>query len=171
MSDALAKCSVFSFRPLFFKISTGLPVLNERYWGHFLSMLFPPEVFGLSPVAGAFWLLPLEKENGMANRNDKPTARGTSSSKPGSGNQRPKQTTKKDQLIRLLRSKRGMDIAAISTKLAWQHHTTRAALTRLRQAGFELVVVKGQGSGPGRYRIASDPPMERLAGSGGASDA
>ena len=107
----------------------------------------------------------------MANRKDKPTARGTNSAKPGPGNQRPTRTTKKDQLIRLLRSKRGMDIATISTQLAWQHHTTRAALTRLRQVGFELVAEKGQGSGPGRYRIASDPPMERLAGSSGASDA
>lgn len=64
-----------------------------------------------------------------------------------------KRTTKKDQLIRMLRSAAGADVATISTKLCWQTHTVRAALTGLRKAGHELVTEKsGQGK-PTRYRI------------------
>ncbi len=107
----------------------------------------------------------------MTNGKAKSTKKPTRDVKSRSSSSASKRTTKKDQLIRLLRSKRGEEISSISTKLGWQHHTTRAALTRLRQAGFELVVLKGQGSGPSRYRIASDPPIESLAGSGRASDA
>ena len=107
----------------------------------------------------------------MMNRKYQPATNYAIGPNSSSGNQRPKRTTKKDQLIRLLRSKHGMEIATISTKLGWQHHTTRAALTRLRQAGFELVTVKGQGSGPARYRIASGLPVERSVSSKDAPDA
>ena len=106
-------------------------------------------------------------KNGKAKSAKKPTPDLNSRSLSSAS----KRTTKKDQLIRLLRSKRGMEIATISTKLGWQNHTTRAALTRLRQAGFELEVLKGQGSGPTRYRIVSEPPIERLTVCGSASDA
>ena len=64
-----------------------------------------------------------------------------------------KRATKKDQLTRMLRSATGADVATISTKLGWQTHTVRAALTGLRKAGHEVVTEKpGQGK-PTRYRI------------------
>lgn len=49
-----------------------------------------------------------------------------------------KRITKKDQLIRLLGSKSGRDIKSLSAKLGWQQHTTRAALSGLRKAGYEI---------------------------------
>lgn len=68
-----------------------------------------------------------------------------------------KRATKKDQLIRMLRSAAGADVAAMGTKLGWQTHTVRAALTGLRKVGHEVVTEKpGQGK-PTRYRIVGKP--------------
>ena len=65
--------------------------------------------------------------------------------------------TKKLQLIRMLNRKGGADVATISTKLGWQQHTTRAALTGLRKSEYEIVSEKpGQGQ-LSRYRIAAEP--------------
>ncbi|MCV2874206.1 DUF3489 domain-containing protein [Defluviimonas sp. WL0050] len=65
--------------------------------------------------------------------------------------------TKKGQLIRMLGSAAGADVAAISAKLGWQAHTVRAALTGLRNAGHDVVAEKpGQGK-PTRYRIVGTP--------------
>ena len=50
----------------------------------------------------------------------------------------PKPKTKKARLIQMLTRKAGADVATISEKLGWQSHTTRAALTGLRKAGFEI---------------------------------
>ncbi len=47
-----------------------------------------------------------------------------------------KPKTKKAQLMQLLTRKTGADVATISEKLGWLPHTTRAALTGLRKAGF-----------------------------------
>lgn len=64
--------------------------------------------------------------------------------------------TKSDRLIKLLRSRSGSDIVTLSTKLGWQAHSTRAALSRLRKAGhmIEKLPSRKQGAGA-RYRIAS----------------
>ena len=68
-----------------------------------------------------------------------------------------KRKTKKQQLIQLLTRKSGADVATISDKFSWQTHTTRAALSDLRKAGYELVGEK-QGEGkPKRYRISATP--------------
>ncbi len=61
--------------------------------------------------------------------------------------------TKKAQLIALLECKSGATIAAASETFGWQHHTTRAALTGLRKAGFEIESSKPDGGGAGTYRI------------------
>ena len=53
-----------------------------------------------------------------------------------------KPKAKKAQLIQLLARKTGADVATISNKLGWQSHTTRAALTGLRKAGFEISAEK-----------------------------
>ena len=72
--------------------------------------------------------------------------------------------TKKDQLIKLLRTRAGADVAAISAKLGWQQHTTRAALTGLRKAGFEIAGEKPPKGGASRYRIIADPVLATAEG-------
>ena len=69
---------------------------------------------------------------------------------------KPKSTTSKtDQLKSLLAKPDGMTVEALSTKLGWQMHTTRAALTRLKQAGIEVEkLAPAEGSRQSRYRIA-----------------
>lgn len=70
-------------------------------------------------------------------------------------------TTKKAQLIQMLQSKTGSDIAALSKKLGWQSHTTRAALTGLRKAGYEIAATKSEDGKPTRYRIMAEPDVKR----------
>ncbi len=65
--------------------------------------------------------------------------------------------TKKQQLIRMLSGKAGADVATISDKLGWQQHTTRAALTHLRKAGYEIAAEKPVDGKPARYRITAAP--------------
>lgn len=68
-----------------------------------------------------------------------------------------KRETKRDQLVKMLRRKAGADAPTISEKLGWLPHSTRAALTGLRKAGFELEATKPDNGGPSRYRIVSEP--------------
>ena len=68
-----------------------------------------------------------------------------------------KPKTKKAQLIQLLTRKTGADVATISNKLGWQSHTTRAALTGLRKAGFEISAEKPGEGKPLSYRITAQP--------------
>ena len=65
-----------------------------------------------------------------------------------------RQGTKQAQLIDLLKRKKGATIEAIVETLGWLPHTVRAALTRLRQQGFQIERV--QEDGVSRYRIAED---------------
>lgn len=65
--------------------------------------------------------------------------------------------TKMDQLIKLLRTKSGADIKVLSNKLGWQQHTTRAALTGLRKAGYVISAEKPEKGGIAKYRIMSVP--------------
>jgi len=62
-------------------------------------------------------------------------------------------TSKKDQLIALLRGKGGADVQALSDALAWQPHTVRAALTGLRKAGIALEKMAVREGERARYRI------------------
>ena len=62
-------------------------------------------------------------------------------------------TSKKDQLIALLRSKGGADVQALSDALGWQTHTVRAALTGLRKAGVALEKMAVREGERTRYRI------------------
>ena len=71
--------------------------------------------------------------------------------------------SKKDQLIKMLLRKSGADAVAISEKFGWQPHTTRAALSGLRKAGFD-VAKESTGSGkPTRYRIEGAPKAPAAA--------
>jgi predicted ArsR family transcriptional regulator len=69
----------------------------------------------------------------------------------------PRRTTKRDRLVRLLKAGAGREIATLSRELGWQPHTTRAALTRLRQAGYAIEKLSPQNNGGARYRIAGEP--------------
>ncbi len=62
--------------------------------------------------------------------------------------------TKQALLINLLKRKKGATIEAIVETLDWLPHTVRAALTRLRQQGFQIERVRKDGVS--RYRIAED---------------
>ncbi|SEV91483.1 Protein of unknown function [Cognatiyoonia koreensis] len=76
---------------------------------------------------------------------------------------RPKVLSKKTQLIKLLSRKSRADVVSISEKFGWQPHTTRAALSGLRKAGFD-VAKENTGSGsPIRYRIVSSPKAPAAA--------
>ena len=68
--------------------------------------------------------------------------------------------TKRAQLIRMLKAKAGADIAQIIKKLGWQRHTTRAALTGLRKAGFTIERSAKNGGGGSVYRITAEPNPE-----------
>ena len=65
-----------------------------------------------------------------------------------------KRITKKERLIALLKTKGGVTVAEISEKLDWQRHTTRAALTGLRKAGFTILAAKSDGGGVGHYSVS-----------------
>ena len=57
-------------------------------------------------------------------------------------------------MIDLLKRKKGATIEKIIEALGWLPHTVRAALTRLRQQGFQIERVREDGVS--RYRIAED---------------
>lgn len=80
---------------------------------------------------------------------DKPRARST---KPG--------TTKKAQLIYMLSRKAGADVTSISKKFGWLPHTTRAALSGLRKAGFEITAEKTRNGRSSCYRITAEPARD-----------
>ena len=71
-----------------------------------------------------------------------------------------RRTTKKDQLIRFLGTKTGADIATLSEKLGWQQHTTRAAMSGLRKAGFSIIGTKPVKGRWTRYRIHASPALD-----------
>jgi hypothetical protein len=84
-----------------------------------------------------------------------------SSSKPETL-QAPKQCiapakTKKAKMIAMLSRKSGADVPGLSTTLGWLPHTTRAALTGLRKAGYEITKVKPGNGKPSRYQIIGLP--------------
>ena len=75
---------------------------------------------------------------------------------------KPAKNTKKARLISLLSKNAGSDIVGISKRFGWLPHTTRAALTRLRQAGYEISSEKTGKGKVSKYRITA-APMEQNA--------
>ena len=61
--------------------------------------------------------------------------------------------TKADQLVRLLSRKSGADIATLCETFCWQPHTTRAAISRLRKTGKDVMMTPAANGKPARYRI------------------
>ena len=74
-----------------------------------------------------------------------------------------KRPTKKAQLIKLLSSRVGADVVTLSEKLGWQHHTTRAAMSGLRKAGYEVTGEKSAKGGMSKFRILSAPKLTQDA--------
>ncbi len=68
--------------------------------------------------------------------------------------------TKRAQLIQMLSAKNGAGADVICRKFGWQPHTTRAAMSRLRQAGFDIHGEKPGRNKPTRYRILAEPMLE-----------
>lgn len=68
----------------------------------------------------------------------------------------PAGTTKSAQLVKMLATKRGVDVATVSAKFGWQPHTTRAALSGLRKAGHTVVRDAPAHGKPARYRIVTE---------------
>ena len=89
------------------------------------------------------------------------TARPRSPSRSSAQSPARPRKTKRDQLIGMLQAPGGADIARISRKLGWQPHTTRAALTGLRKAGFTIERSTSGVNGNSIYRIAAEPTVER----------
>jgi hypothetical protein len=87
-----------------------------------------------------------------------------SSSKPETL-QAPKQCiapakTKKAKMIAMLSRKSGADVPSLSTTLGWLPHTTRAALSGLRKAGYEITSIKAGNGKPMRYQIIGSPKAD-----------
>jgi len=57
----------------------------------------------------------------------------------------------------MLSRKTGADVPSLSKTLGWLPHTTRAALSGLRKAGYEIAAVKADNGKPARYRITGSP--------------
>lgn len=98
----------------------------------------------------------------MTNSPTKPTTK----SKPATGSR----TTKKNQLIKLLGTKSGADIKSLSEILGWQQHTTRAAMSGLRKAGYEVAGEKPARGGLSKFRILSMPLDQQNAAATGATN-
>lgn len=81
-------------------------------------------------------------------------AHATRTASPQTSNSR---MTKKSQLIQMLSRKAGADLAAISKTFGWLPHTSRAALSGLRKAGFEITAEKPENGKPSCYRITATP--------------
>lgn len=94
--------------------------------------------------------------------------RNTSTPKAAAKGNKP--PSKKDQLIKLLKAKAGADVVVLSTKLGWLPHSTRAAISGLRKAGYEIAVTKGPKGGAARYRLI-DPPEPNLPMTGATGGA
>jgi hypothetical protein len=68
---------------------------------------------------------------------------------------------KGQRLVQLLKARSGVDLASLSGKLGWQPHSTRAALSRLRQAGYAIEKLPPRRTGGTRYRIFKEPSSSR----------
>lgn len=66
---------------------------------------------------------------------------------------RSRRVTKKSLLIKSLSAPKGSTIEALSKKLGWLPHTTRAAITRLKQSGFDVERIPGQNGAASHYKL------------------
>ena len=77
----------------------------------------------------------------------------------------PRPGSKAAQLLAMMSRAEGASIDALSAALAWQPHTVRAALTRLRQRGLTISVDRA--ARPTTYRITPAEAPEPAPADGG----
>ena len=70
---------------------------------------------------------------------------------------RPAKITKKAQLISLLSKNAGSDVDDISKRFGWLSHTTRAAVSGLRKAGYAISCEQTTKGKTSKYRITGAP--------------
>lgn len=68
----------------------------------------------------------------------------------------PKPGSKIEKLVSVLINEGGT-VQALSTNLGWLPHTTRAALTRLKQRGYRVERTLVEGATESVYRIEANP--------------
>ncbi len=85
------------------------------------------------------------------------TAPATAAAKARATAKTMKPPTKRARLIGLLKAAGGADTATLSAALGWQQHSTRAALTGLRKAGFTIERTTPEGACAATYRITAEP--------------
>jgi len=73
--------------------------------------------------------------------------------------------TKQAVLIALLSDEAGASVPALAETLAWQNHTVRAALTGLRQKGYQLARTK-DAAGTTVYRITGQAGADAAGATG-----
>ena len=83
----------------------------------------------------------------------KPSASGPERAAAAPAQDRPAET-KQALVVRMLQRDGGASVAELAAATSWLPHTTRAALTRLRQSGHELAKDK-RDTGETAYRIAN----------------
>ncbi|WP_112324396.1 DUF3489 domain-containing protein [Oceanibium sediminis] len=70
--------------------------------------------------------------------------------------------TKRSELIRLLQRKSGADLTTITSKLEWQPHTVRAAISGLRKSGHTIErAAPDKPGGCAVYRLTGLPGSAR----------
>ena len=67
----------------------------------------------------------------------------------------PKDGTKEARLVEALSGK-GQTLKQLSTLLAWQPHTVRAAMTRLRKRGYVIDRLEKTEKFPARFKLRRD---------------
>ena len=84
---------------------------------------------------------------------------GSGAEHPAAAEDRPAET-KQALVVRMLQRDGGASVAELAAAMDWLPHTTRAALTRLRQSGHELAKEKRE-TGETSYRIAEPARQSR----------
>lgn len=77
-------------------------------------------------------------------------------SKPAANTSRKPTTSKKDQMQALLSRRSGATISQLQKHLAWQSHTIRAAILRLRLDGHDIALDRSGKAARYRLAIAGD---------------
>ena len=114
-------------------------------------------ISGLCSVAGPNRILRLKQEIHMTIQSTQMEPEQVFVVKRPAGAKGP---SKKTQLIKLLSRKSGANAVEISAKFGWLPHTTRAALSGLRKAGYEITTVKTGKGKPARYQIIGLPQAD-----------
>ncbi len=118
-----------------------------------------PAPSGLAPVGGAGSARARIQEAKMTARSNRktPTKPATTAGKARTSARTMKPPTKRARLIGLLKAAGGADVVTLSAALGWQQHSTRAALTGLRKAGFTIERTTPEGARTATYRITVEP--------------